>query len=97
MVSTTKAGTMATATVRISESTRAALRELAIQADEPMSRVLEKAIAHYRESLYWDRVDAAYAALKADPVAWAEELDERAVWDVTLQDGLEDDPAWPES
>jgi hypothetical protein len=34
--------------------------------------------------------DAAYARLQADPVAWEEELAERAVWEVTLADGLDD-------
>jgi hypothetical protein len=31
----------------------------------------------------------AYAVLKADPKAWKEERQERALWDGTLADGLE--------
>jgi hypothetical protein len=31
---------------------------------------------------------AGYEQLAADPEAWAEELDERRVWDSTLGDGL---------
>ena len=41
------------------------------------------------------RVNRAYARLRADPVAWAEELEEWRLWDRTLMDGLEDDP-WPQ-
>jgi hypothetical protein len=34
-------------------------------------------------------MNAAYAALRADPVAWQQELAERAAWDVTLMDVFE--------
>ena len=34
--------------------------------------------------------DRAYAALRADPDAWREELAERAMWDATLLDGLDE-------
>jgi hypothetical protein len=44
------------------------------------------------EEEFWDAFEAAYAALRADPDAWAEELAERALWDTTLMDGLWDDP-----
>ena len=33
----------------------------------------------------------AYAALHADPAAWAEEQDDLAAWDVTLNDGIDDE------
>ena len=32
-----------------------------------------------------------FAALRADPKAWAEELAEREAWDATNSDGLEDE------
>jgi len=36
--------------------------------------------------LSWDRVDAYYRNLKADPKAWKQEQDERAVWEaIALQ------------
>ena len=31
----------------------------------------------------------AYAKLRRNPKAWKEELEERALWDATLADGLE--------
>lgn len=40
---------------------------------------------------FLDEVDRAYACLRADPEAWQAELSERAVWDATLADGLEDE------
>ncbi len=38
-----------------------------------------------------EQSNAAYAEMRKDPVAWQEELDERALWEVTLMDGLEDE------
>lgn len=32
-----------------------------------------------------------FAALRADPVAWAEELAEREAWDVAFSDGIGDE------
>jgi hypothetical protein len=40
-----------------------------------------------------EETNAAYARPRADPVAWAEELAERALWEVTLADGLEPEEA----
>jgi len=45
----------------------------------------------WRERLF-DEYDAAMRELRADPVAWAEEMAEQALWDATLADGLEDEP-----
>jgi len=39
--------------------------------------------------------NADYARLRTDPQAWQEELEERALWDCTLMDGLKDDPPYP--
>lgn len=35
------------------------------------------------------RTNRAYARLRKDPVAWAQELEERKLWEVALMDGLE--------
>jgi hypothetical protein len=78
-------------TVRIKEETRAVLRELAKQAHEPMQETLAKAVETYRRQQFLEQASAAYAALRADPEAWRGELEERALWDTTLPDGLEDE------
>lgn len=41
-----------------------------------------------------EETNRAYAALRADPDAWREELAERAIWDVTNLDGLDEDEWW---
>ena len=81
---------MASTKVRVSAETHDVLRKLAAATGEPLGRVLERAVESYRREQFYAEFDAAYARLQADPVAWEEELAERAVWEVTLADGLDD-------
>jgi hypothetical protein len=57
---------------------------------EPLQRVLERAVEHYRREQFYAEFNAAFERLWADPVAWEEELAERAEREVTLADGLDD-------
>jgi predicted DNA-binding protein len=77
--------------IRISPYTKSALRELAKSQGKPMQTILDEAVEQYRRDRFLDQVNAAFAALKSDPKAWKEELDERALWDQTLSDGLRDE------
>ena len=81
---------MPTETVRVSAGTHSTLKELAELTGQPMTVVLDRAVEAFRREQFLDECDRAYARLRADPKAWAEELAERAAWDVTLADGLED-------
>jgi hypothetical protein len=76
--------------IRISSTSHQALRALAEQCGEPIQTVLDKAIETYRRQRFFEALNAAYAALREDPGAWKEELEERAAWDATLQDGRGD-------
>ena len=77
-------------TIRVSEKTRATIHDLAHNAGVPMAELVERAIEQYRRQQILDAANAQYAALRADPEAWAEVEAERAIWDATLLDGLED-------
>jgi predicted transcriptional regulator len=81
---------MASTTVRVSEQTHELLRQLAEATGEPLQKVLERAVENYRREQFFAEFNAAYERLRADPVAWEEELAERAEWDATLADGLDD-------
>lgn len=81
---------METTTVRITDKTRKTLRRLACETGDSMQDVVRKAVDAYERKLFFERFNAAYAELRADPQAWQEELDERAAWDTTLMDGLGD-------
>lgn len=82
---------MPSTTVRISERTRDIIRQLTARTGESMREVLEKAVENYRRQRFLEEANRAYAALKNNPKAWKEELEERRAWDATLVDGLEDE------
>ena len=71
---------------------QALLRELASQEQVPLQKVLERAIEAYRRERILDSTNTAYGALRADSLAWQEEMDERSTWDTTLADGLHELP-----
>jgi predicted transcriptional regulator len=79
---------MGQTTVRITETTRDALRELAHHEDEPMQAVLERAVEEYRRKRFIERVNDGYAALRADPKAWKEHQADLQLLDRTAADGL---------
>jgi len=81
---------MPSATVRISETTTETLRDLAARTGESMRDILERAIEQYRRQRFLEELNAGFAALRNDPEAWKEELEEREEWDRTLADGLGD-------
>lgn len=54
-----------------------------------MGAVLEEAIEEYRRTKFLEAANASYAALKSDPKAWRQELEERELWDNAGADGLE--------
>ena len=54
-----------------------------------MQQVVATAVEEYRRKVFWEKTNAGYAALRSDPKAWQEELEERAAWDASLSDGLE--------
>jgi len=81
-------------TVRIAEETHQILREVSQSRGVPITELLTEAAEQLRRQEFWRQFNEAYARLRADPEAWAEELEERRLWDTTLMDGLEDDPPW---
>lgn len=75
--------------VRIQPESYDQLRELANQSKSSLPEVLAEAISELYRKRFLDDCNQAYARLKSDPKAWAEELKERALWDTTVGDGLE--------
>jgi hypothetical protein len=63
---------------------------MAKQQGKPMQAVLDEAVEHYRRDKFLDEVNTAYSTLRSDPKGWKAELAERALWDKTLADGLND-------
>jgi hypothetical protein len=75
-------------TIRISDTARGTLRELARAEGKSMLALIDEAVEVLRRQRFLEQVNAAYAALRDDPRAWEEIEAERREWDVTLPDGL---------
>jgi hypothetical protein len=87
---------MSASTVAISEASQRIIRELAEQTGQTTTEILDRALDAYRRQVFFEQLKTDYAALKADPEAWAEELAERKLWESTLMDGLDPDERWTE-
>jgi hypothetical protein len=87
---------MSTPPVQLSEASRRILQELAEQTGQSATEILDKALDAYRRKLFFDELNAGYAALRADPEAWAEVEEERRSMEGSLVDGLDPDECWGE-
>src|SRR5438045_2199135 len=75
--------------VRISANSHELLRRMAEEEGESMHAILDKAIERYRRERFLRSANEDYQAVRQAPQAWEPELQERAVWDQTLADGLD--------
>ena len=78
-------------TVRISPETREIVQRIARESNESMQSVIAKAVEEYKRYLLIERTNEAFAALRLQPRQWAEELEERHLWNATLNDDLEEE------
>lgn len=78
---------MPSTTIRISESSRKMLYELARQDNKPMQAIVEKAIESYRRQRFLEGLSGDFAILRNNPEKWQDEEEDRRVWDITLADG----------
>jgi hypothetical protein len=88
---------MAETSILLSETTLARLRELARWAGVSLNEALDQAVQAQYDRQFWEATNAGYAALRADPVAWAEVEAERKLWDATLLDGLDPNERWTDN
>lgn len=87
---------MSNAFVPMSENAYRILQSLADQTGQTMSEMLNRAVDAYRHATFFEKMNAGYAELKADPEALTEHENERKLWDATLMDGLANDRRWTE-
>ena len=81
---------MDSVSVRIHRSTYSLIRALADEEGTTMAEVVDRAVRDYQRRQFWADYHAAYAALRADPVASAGFRREVEAWDATSADGSED-------
>ncbi len=80
---------MESLTIRVSRSTHERLRELADKTGETMADIVDRAVRNYQKERFWADYHAAYAAIQADPSAWADLQYEVESWESTSADGLD--------
>ena len=84
-----KRGVVTTTTIRVSLRARDLLQELAQASGSSIQVVLEQALEQYRRQQLLEATNAAYAALRAAPEAWAHLEQERQAWEQTQATGVE--------
>lgn len=75
--------------VRVTKQTHQQLAALAKENGLSMQAILDLAVEAYRRQSFLEALNADFAALRAKPEEWAEEMEERKLWEQTLADGLE--------
>ena len=77
--------------MRVAAPTYDALRHLSDETGESIQQVISTAVEEYRRRRILEMTNEAYAAMRADPEKWSEELEERELWDLTLVDVTDDE------
>ena len=80
---------MSYGTTRISATAHGILREMSKAEGKPMLALLDEAVESLRRQRFLERLNEAYATLRADPRTWEAIEDERREWEATLPDGLD--------
>src|SRR4051794_10808377 len=84
----------APATVSLTPRALQLLDQVTELTGRPAAEVLESALDAYFRAEFVRLGNEGYAALRADPGAWAEYQAELKAWDVTLMDGLDPNEHW---
>lgn len=80
----------ATTTVRVTETTRDLLRELADRQGASIPAVLDELVAKAHEDALLDAMTEDFARLGTESAAVSDYEAEARAWEATLADGLED-------
>jgi len=81
---------MKTTTIRVDIETYNGIKRLSEQLNQPMNKTVQDAIFEYKKKILLSKTAEAFAALKENSKLWQEEIEERKIWDNTLQDGIEE-------
>jgi predicted transcriptional regulator len=88
---------MSDVSVHVDQKSCEVLRNLSERTGRTIKDILDQAIEEYRRKVFLEAVNAGYAALRADPVAWAEFEAERRSMQGSLMDGLDPTERWGEN
>ena len=74
--------------VRITATANALLSDLAAQTGKPKAQIVEDALHHWEDTVFWAAVQSAFAGARESVELRAE----RELWECTVRDGLEPHP-----
>lgn len=80
-------------TVKVRSDVRDRINRLKDEQHTTVNDLLSAALDSYEEADFWRRTAEAHAAVATDPVLRRQVAEETALWDNTLRDGLDDEPA----
>ena len=75
--------------VRVNESTHNTIKDLAREFGESMQTIVDKAVERYKREVFLEGLNQDFKNLQENETDWAEELEERRLWENTLLDGVE--------
>lgn len=84
----------ATTSIRVSRETHERLREIAEKEHRALGDMIDRLVDEYKQQAFRRAVHESFRELREDPAAQEAYLKDMAVWDVTLMDGLEDEPSY---
>jgi hypothetical protein len=80
-------------TIRISDSTKARIDSLAAQSGLQIQALVDRAIAQYERTAFFDEMNKRFSELRADEPAWKDLQAERVELDGALADWAKTDPS----
>lgn len=75
--------------VRMDYADKAVLDQLTAKTGESAPRLLHRAVTALKKEIFFEQMNNGYRDLRNDKQAWAAELEERALFENSIHDGLE--------
>ena len=74
--------------VRMDSADKAILDQLTARTGESAPRLLHRAVTALKKEIFFEQMNNAYKDLRNDKQAWVAELEDRALFDKSIHDGL---------
>ena len=84
----------ATTSIRVSRDTHERLKRIAEKEHRALGDMIDLLVDEYQQQAFRRAVHESFCGLREDPAEREAYLKDMAAWDVTLMDGLEDEPPY---
>lgn len=83
-----------TTSIRVSRETHERLKEIAEKEHRALGDMIDRLVDEYKQQAFRRAVHESFRGLREDPAEREAYLKDMSAWDVTLMDGLEDEPPY---